>query len=95
MVIQIHMGDVCELRHHRRAKKIKTEGTTNNGQVTEVTGSGEIHASGLSGVYRLEAAPEVAKGRLDIRTTRRFIREVKATLRVIVVLCARANDIRV
>ena len=93
MVIQIHMGDVCELRHHRRAKKIKTEGTTNNGQVTEVTGSGEIHASGLSGVYRLEAAPEVAKGRLNICTTRRLIREIKAALRVVVVLRARTNNI--
>lgn len=62
-------------------------------KVGGVTISGEIHADGLSGMELLEAAFEVFKGRLSIPDDGRFVREVESTLRIVVVLRARADDI--
>jgi hypothetical protein len=58
-------------------------------KVDRVTSLGEIHANGLSGVKRLEAAFEVIEGRLSISGDGGFFGEVEGTLRVVVVLGAR------
>jgi hypothetical protein len=58
-----------------------------------VTDLGEIHPDGLPGVKRLEAVFEVIEGRLCVSSSGGFIGEVKSTLRVVVVLGARAHNI--
>ena len=62
-------------------------------KVGGVTTSGEIHADSLSGMELLEAVFEVLEGRLSISDDGRFLREVESTLRIIVALRARADDI--
>jgi len=58
-----------------------------------VTSSGEIHANGLAGVERLEAAFEVIEGRLSISDDGGFFGEVESTLGIVVVLCTRTDDV--
>ena len=62
-------------------------------KVDRVTNSREIHADGLSGVKRLEPAFEVVEGRLSVSGNSGFVGEIESALRIVVVLCARADDV--
>lgn len=62
-------------------------------KIDGVTSSGEIHTDSLSGVKRLEATSEVIETGLSVSGGSGFFREIKSTLRIVVVLCARADYI--
>lgn len=62
-------------------------------KVDRVTNSGEIHADGLSGMKRLEAAFEVVKGRLSVSSNSGFFGEIEGALRIVVILGTRADDV--
>ena len=57
-----------------------------------VAGSGKIHTKSLSRVGLLEASLEVVERRHSVGA-RGFFREIEGTLRIIVVLGARTDDI--
>jgi len=58
-----------------------------------VTGLGEIHTNGLSGMEGLEAAFEVVEGRLGISDNGGLFGEVEGTLRIVVIFGTRADNI--
>lgn len=62
-------------------------------EVDGVTNSGEIHADGLSGMKGLEAVFEVFESRLSVSGNGGFFGEIESTLRIVVVLGARTDNV--
>lgn len=74
-------------------KRGSWDGGIEASKIDRATASGEIHTDGLAGMKRLEAAFIVVEARLSISDKTRFFREVKTTLRIVVIFCTRADNI--